>query len=92
MSKLTKRVYGKINSIEFHESMHYPGEGCCLVTVNVVDSASGRTSTITVYDRSGCGIERCCKPGDRVSLECVVEYPRPGLRRYFYYGGKLRRS
>jgi hypothetical protein len=97
MRELKKVLYGTIKSIEYLDSVMYPGTATCLVELYVPDFVHGRYeepdwSVITVYDRSSGRFEKKHKVGDRVSLECVVEYPRSGLRRYLYYGANRAAS
>lgn len=90
MAELKKVIYGIVRRIENLESVNYPGSGTCLVTVNVFDAEAGGASTVRIYDRSPGAFKY--KVGDRVALECEVEFPRPGLRRYIYYGRNRRAS
>jgi hypothetical protein len=81
-----KVLYGSVRHIEYFDSVNFPGKTTCLVTLNVFDAQAGGLSTVRVYHRGRDRFEKRYPLGSRVGLKCDVEYPRPGLRRYIYYG------
>lgn len=82
-----KVLYGSVRHVEYLDSVRYPGTPqICLVTLNVFDAQAGGASTVRVYHRGRERFEKRHPVGSRVSLKCDVEFPRPGLRRYIYYG------